>query len=117
IGIAVEQLSYKSEEFGNIIQKVDRFFPSSKRCHVCLHVNKELDLSERIWRCPNCQTTHDRDYNAAKNLEMEGISLLVGSGYVDQTPVEFLTTTQSSEVEQAGDYEAGTFVYICVQKR
>ncbi len=117
IGIAVEQLSYKSEEFGNIIQKVDRFFPSSKRCHVCLHINKELDLSDRIWRCPKCQTTHDRDYNAAKNIEMEGISLLVGSGYIDQTPVEFLTTTQSFEIEQAGDCEAGTFVYICVQKR
>ncbi len=117
IGIAVEQLEYKSEEFGNVIQRVDRFFPSSKRCHVCLHVNKELDLSDRIWTCPNCQTTHDRDYNAAKNLEMEGLSLLVGSGYVDQTPVEFLTTTQSFGIEQAGDDEAGTFVYICVQKR
>ncbi len=117
IGIAVEQLSYKAEEFSNIIQKVDRFFPSSKRCHVCLHVNKELNLSERIWTCPKCHTTHDRDYNAAKNIEMEGISLLAGSGYIDQTPVEFLTTTQSFEIEQAGDDEAGTFVYTCVQER
>ena len=76
-----------------MLLKVDRFFPSSKRCHVCLKVNEGLTLAERQWCCPGCGTLHDRDLNAAINVEMEGITLLAGSGYVGVTPVELLAST------------------------
>src|SRR5690348_15574009 len=58
-------LSYKAQKRGGVVIAVDRFFPSSKLCHVCGQIYKELNLSEREWTCPCCQTLHDRDLNAA----------------------------------------------------
>jgi putative transposase len=93
IGEAVRQLEYKQAWQGGILLKVDRFFPSSKRCHVCLKVNEGLTLAERQWCCPHCGTFHDRDLNAAINIEIEGLTLLAGSGYIGGTPVELLAST------------------------
>jgi putative transposase len=93
IGEAARQLEYKQAWRSGVILKVDRFFPSSKRCHVCLKVNEALTLADRQWRCPGCGTLHDRDLNAAINLEMEGITLLAGSGYVGVMPVELRAST------------------------
>ncbi len=47
---------------------VNRFYPSSKLCHTCDFKNKYLKVSDRIFRCPNCGSVIDRDYNAALNL-------------------------------------------------
>ena len=47
----------------------DRWFPSSKTCSDCGHVLEKLPLSVREWACPLCGVVHDRDENAAKNLE------------------------------------------------
>lgn len=63
------QLTYKADMYGSSIIKADRFFPSSKLCHVCGWKNSDLTLSMRNWQCLECNTNHDRDYNAAKNLE------------------------------------------------
>ena len=46
---------------------VDRWFPSSKTCHCCKHIKKDLNLSDRIFRC-DCGYIEDRDFNAALNL-------------------------------------------------
>lgn len=51
---------------------VDRFYPSSKTCHKCGYVNKELTLRDREWTCPVCGEHHDRDLNAAINILLEG---------------------------------------------
>jgi putative transposase len=72
-----------------MMQKVGRFFPSSKRCHMCGYGKDDLQLSDRVWLCPQCGTEHDRDENSAINLELEGVRLLVGSGSLDVTTVEF----------------------------
>ena len=56
--------------------KTGRFFPSSKMCYVCKHKNDSLSLRDRIWTCKNCGTEHDRDLNAAKNIEMVGTSTI-----------------------------------------
>ena len=62
------QLSYKSDWYGCIIVVADRFYPSSKTCNVCGCINNKLTLSDRTWTC-SCGEVHDRDYNAACNLE------------------------------------------------
>jgi putative transposase len=89
VGRAITQLEYKTEAVGGKLQKVGRFFPSSKRCHECGYIKEDLELREREWKCPNCGVEHDRDENGAINIEMEGVSLLAGSGYIGETPVEF----------------------------
>jgi len=61
-------LEAKAKLRGVHIEKVDRFEPTSKTCHVCGHVLPELPLSVRSWTCLMCGTHHDRDINAAKNL-------------------------------------------------
>jgi putative transposase len=119
IGEAVRQLEYKQAWRGGVLLKVDRFFPSSKRCHVCCRVNRELTLAERHWRCPGCGTLHDRDLNAAINLEMEGLALLAGSGYVGGTPVELLAAVLAvrSENKPAAVKQELDDAYFCVSER
>ena len=69
-------LAYKLNAQGKILVKVDRFFPSSKRCSVCYEVNHDLKLSDREWTCQSCGTHHDRDKNSCKNLLDEGKDIL-----------------------------------------
>ncbi len=75
-GMFMTLLKYKAENEGKIYQEVDRFFPSSKTCHVCLNQVGSLPLDIRHWTCENCQTKHDRDVNAAINLRDEGLRIL-----------------------------------------
>ena len=51
---------------------VGRFYPSSKTCHKCGYINKELTLNDREWTCPVCGEHLDRDLNAAMNILLEG---------------------------------------------
>ncbi|WP_027249722.1 zinc ribbon domain-containing protein [Planktothrix agardhii] len=67
--------------------EVDRFFPSTKLCNCCKFKNNSLNLSIREWVCPNCQTHHDRDENAAKNIREEGIRIL-STNTVGHTGIE-----------------------------
>lgn len=70
-------LEYKMFEKGKFLIFVNRWFPSSKLCSVCGWKNKNLLLSDRKWKCQVCETYHDRDINAAKNLRKEGIKQLL----------------------------------------
>lgn len=80
-GMFGTMLKYKAEAEGKVYQEVDRFFPSSKTCHVCLNQVGSLPLDVRQWTCSKCQTTHDRDVNAAINLRDEGLRILTsGTG-------------------------------------
>ena len=54
------------------VKFIDRYFPSSKTCHECKSVNNDLKLSQREWLCKECGTLHDRDENAANNIETMG---------------------------------------------
>jgi putative transposase len=75
-------LEYKSTWYGREIKTVDRFFPSSKRCHVCGHIVEALPLSVREWNCPECGAHHDRDENAAINILAAGHAVAVRGGSV-----------------------------------
>ena len=75
-GLLRNMLAYKLEEQGKVLVKVDRFFPSSKRCSVCHEVNHDLQLSDREWTCKSCGTHHGRDKNSCKNLLDEGKDIL-----------------------------------------
>lgn len=55
--------------------KVDRFFPSSKKCCKCGRIKKELRLSERVYHC-ECGNEMDRDRNAAINIREEARRML-----------------------------------------
>ena len=62
------KLKRKAEIIGIEVHMVDRFYPSSKTCHVCGHVHKGLKLTDRVYVCPECGYTEDRDFNASLNL-------------------------------------------------
>ncbi len=64
-------LAYKA----NVV-KIDRFYPSSKICSKCGHIKDDMNLSDRLWTCPGCNSMHDRDENAAKNIYAEGFRVL-----------------------------------------
>ena len=72
-GLFLNILEYKMEDKGKMLVKIDRYFPSSKTCHVCGYVNQDLQVNERKWICPGCKTHLDRDVNAAINIRNEGI--------------------------------------------
>lgn len=71
------QLLYKSELYGSTVVIADRFYPSTKTCSSCDYKMKELKLSVRAWTCPSCNTNHNRDENAAKNLYNYAVSSTV----------------------------------------
>jgi putative transposase len=74
-------LDYKSKRDGKIFLEIDRFFPSSKTCNICLNIVDRLPLDIRNWECPSCHTSHDRDINAARNIRDEGLRVIAsGTG-------------------------------------
>ncbi len=62
------KLKRKAEIIGIELRMVDRFYPSSKTCHDCGYIHKDLKLKDRVYICPKCGYTEDRDFNASLNL-------------------------------------------------
>ncbi len=79
-GMFVNFLSYKLDRKGGKLVEIDRWFPSSKTCSVCLHQVSFMSLDVREWTCSHCGTHHDRDGNAATNIRNEGIRMLKTDG-------------------------------------
>ena len=76
-GELVRQLEYKCDWYGRTLVKIDRWFPSSKRCGKCGHIVEKLPSNIREWDCPNCGARHDRDINAAQNILAAGLAVKV----------------------------------------
>jgi putative transposase len=76
-GELVRQLDYKCQWYGRELIKIDRWFPSSKRCGSCGHIVDKMPLNVREWECPGCGANHDRDINASKNILAAGLAVSV----------------------------------------
>ncbi|WP_425552443.1 zinc ribbon domain-containing protein [Dactylosporangium maewongense] len=64
-------LEYKAARYGRTFARVNRFFPSTRRCSDCGRINEKMALNVRAWDCP-CGAAHDRDVNAALNVLAAG---------------------------------------------
>jgi putative transposase len=74
------QLSYKAAWRGGHVVVVDRWYPSSKTCSCCGYRLQDLALGTRSWTCPECGAHHDRDVNAAVNLNNMAMSSIASAG-------------------------------------
>lgn len=73
------QMEYKADMKNKTIVIADRWFASSKICSRCDYKLEKLSLSERQWTCPGCKKNHDRNLNAAENLEKMAVSSTVSA--------------------------------------
>lgn len=67
-------LEYKADWYGGEVVAIDRYFPSTKLCSECGTVTESKPLSIRFWKC-DCGTVHDRDVNAARNINAAGLAV------------------------------------------
>ena len=76
----VNMLEYKAKWYGRKLIKIDMFYPSTQICSGCGFQNKKLrgmkGLKVREWVCPCCGEVHDRDLNASRNIDREGLKVL-----------------------------------------
>lgn len=72
-GMFRTMLEYKLTSQGKTFAKIDKWYPSSKTCSVCGFVKEDLTLADRVWTCSACNTTHNRDHNAAINIRNVGL--------------------------------------------
>lgn len=89
LGKLFNLLNAKMEQCGGQVQKVGRFFPSSKTCHCCGWKWEEMQLSDRVFLCqdPTCayyQFPQDRDHNAGQNILREALHLI---GLIDRVVI------------------------------
>lgn len=74
----VTMLEYKAARYGRTFARVDRWFPSSQLCSACGFKDGSKPLNVRTWTCQDCNTVHDRDTNAARNIKTEGRKVAAG---------------------------------------
>lgn len=88
-GQFISQLRYKVSNTGGVVQEIDRFYPSSKTCSECGHIQDML-LEERIYHCGGCGCILDRDHNASINIKREALRT-------------YLNTVGTTEINACGD--------------
>lgn len=82
-------IAYKAALNGVKITKADRWYGSSKTCNQCGHIKEDLTLDDRVYHCPCCGMTMDRDLNAALNLRSLLYKEKIGVGTTPEfTPVD-----------------------------
>jgi putative transposase len=82
IGMITQMLVSKAERYGRTLVKIDRWFPSSKMCSCCGHINNAVVIGVKDWTCPACGVHHDRDDNAATNIKAVGHTVSAHGGTV-----------------------------------
>jgi putative transposase len=109
LGMFRQMLTYKAERDGVTVTVADRWFPSSRLCCRCGHAHDGLTLADRVFVCPACGFTDDRDFHAADNLAR--YPWLMGNGHAPgqwsaglftgtgETPLVERGTTESARVD------------------
>jgi putative transposase len=77
-GYFIQALKYKCARIGKNVLCVGRFVPSSKRCSYCGYIKHNMHLNIRQWQCPDCNSEHDRDINAAINIKQYALADALG---------------------------------------
>ena len=81
--IFLDKIEYKCQRDGVKFIKVPKYFPSTQICSVCDEKNEKMsglgNIGIREWDCPHCNTYHNRDVNAAKNILKKGLEQIVGT--------------------------------------
>jgi len=95
----IEMIKYKSELYGREFVQIDRWFPSSKKCHVCGEINHDLGREEREWECSHCYAVHQRDVNTAKNILYEGLR---ATGSMVMCLVDFIPNSENKFIYKYG---------------
>ena len=89
------QLLERKSIFNNcVVIKADKFYPSSKTCYLCGHINHDLKLSDRTYNCPNCGFSIDRDLNASLNLKSYAIKEIAKYLPLEQGEVKPVESTE-----------------------
>lgn len=83
--ILQSMIEYKCNWYGKTFHKISRWTPTSKTCSCCGHKMADMSLGIREWTCPICDTSHDRDINAAMNIRHKGQMDLYGRLLSDAT--------------------------------
>jgi putative transposase len=96
-GEFVRKLRYKALWNDKTVIVADRWYASSKTCHVCGWEKKDLSLGEREWKCPECGARHERDKNAAINLAGLGEEIPVRHGKLTSVDMGALAFGEGSE--------------------
>ncbi len=91
-------LEGKAEKYGREFRIINRWQPTSQICSCCGFRGGKLDLSIREWQCLNCETTNDRDHNAAINILVAGgqSETLNGRGGKHKTTVKVAAACETS---------------------
>ena len=82
----VDILHHVAPKTGVLVQHVGRWFPSTKLCSACGHVNEHITLRDRVWTCTACGVTHQRDlqrrhqYRSGRGVFLWGTSCQPGFG-------------------------------------
>lgn len=106
-GMFRTMLQYKFQERNKLYLVADKFFPSSQLCSVCGFQNQDLkNLKIRNWTCPECKTEHDRDINAAINLQKLYEPRLYRGLPVEERTTPAETLDSSTEAGKIGVPEA-----------
>lgn len=95
------QLQYKARRYGTVIVLTDRWYPSSKLCSACGQKKDTLTLAERTWTC-SCGARHDRDINAAINLQRLATGALAARTALPEASSAVTPGTVAGMVPEAG---------------
>ena len=95
----LEMIQYKAKWYGVTVVEVERFAPTSKRCHYCGAIEAGLKLSDWIWTCPACGQVLDWDINVAINIKLMGFMSLISPREPRVGPVELSASAEASKQE------------------
>ena len=104
----------KSEKFGRDFRTIDRWEPTSQVCSNCGFNWGKLDLKIRSVQCLNCQTEHDRDENAAANINKVGMGYRHDSKRAQRQDKTTTVTHQSMKRQESPLVYDGEYIKVAI---